>query len=256
MLRVLLNGIAEWLLRVLWTLGSLLLMRGNTETHREMADGFSRGCMWGVFFFPFFFIIIIVCIYVCVVTMEEGDMVHMHHNTCADIRRNKFWSYLYLFPSLCGLHGSNLGHLLCPACTFTQWAISQGQLFSLFLWQKRRKNWQKLLMEGRILFTSLCKGTVHRDEKGMAKRVTEALVEVSEPVGQAVSTVWAWIDVNPGIYHQLLSQRDGVFQFRDGSSFLRQASLEILSQAHLEAYLLGDSKTKMIMKMSCQGQPD
>lgn len=193
------------------------------------------------FFFPFFFIISIVCIYVCVVTVEEGDTVHMHHNTCVDIRRNKFRSYLYLFPSLCGFHGSNLGHQLCPACTFTQWAISQGRLFSLFPWQNRRKNWQKLLMEGRILFTSLCKGTVHRDEKGMAKRVAAAL-EVREPVGQAVSAVWAWIDVNPGIYLQLLSQRDGVFRFRDGSSVLRQASLDILSQAHLEAWLLDNSK--------------
>ena len=146
--------------------------------------------------FFLFIIISIVCIYVCVVTVEEGDTVYMHHNTCVDIRRNKFRSYLYPFPSLCRFHGSNLGHQLCPACTFTQWAISQGQLFSLFLWQKRGKNWQKLLMEGRILFTSLWKVTVHRDEKGMAKRVAAALVEVSEPVGQAVSIVWARIGVN------------------------------------------------------------
>lgn len=66
-------------------------------------------------------------------------------------------------------------------------------------------------MEGRILFTSPCTGTVHRDEKRMAKRVAAPLVEVREPVGQAVSTVWARIEVNPGIYLQLLSQRDGVF---------------------------------------------
>lgn len=77
--------------------------------------------LWAVcevgFFFLFF---IIVCICVCVVTVGEGNEVHMHHNTCVDVRRNKFWSYLYLFPSLCQFHGSNLGRQLCSACTFTQ----------------------------------------------------------------------------------------------------------------------------------------
>lgn len=109
---------------------------------------------------------------------------------------------------------------------------------------KKKKNWQKLLKEGRILSTSLCKGTVHHDEKGVAMRAAAALVETSKAVGQAVSVVWAQIAVNPGLslFLQFLSQRDGVFQFRDGSFILRQASLEILSQAHLEAYLLGDSK--------------
>lgn len=65
---------------------------------------------------------------------------------------------------------------------------------------KKKKKQQKLLKEGRIPSASLCKDTVHHDEKGMAMRAAAALVEARELVSQAVSAVWELIDVNPGSF--------------------------------------------------------
>lgn len=67
--------------------------------------------------------------------------------------------------------------------------------------KKEKKKQQKLLKEGRIPSASLCKDTVHHDEKGMAMRAAAALVEEArELVSQAVSAVWELIDVNPGSF--------------------------------------------------------
>lgn len=93
-----------------------------------------------------------------------------------------------------------LGSPSLPSMHFYPMSNFSRPIIFLVAVTKKKKNWQKLLKEGRILSASLCKGTVHHDEKGVAMRAAAALVEASKAVGQAVSAVWAQIAVNPGSY--------------------------------------------------------
>lgn len=146
MLRVLLNGIVKQLFRVCWTLGSLLTMRSDTETHSEKSIWLFQGQHIRFVFVFSLLLVLFACM--CVLWWWGSGVMWW----CVNIRRKKF----YLFPSLCGIHGSNLCHQHCPAYMFTQWTTSQGQLFLLLLllWKKNtdRSNLRK---EGFLLIHSV-----------------------------------------------------------------------------------------------------
>lgn len=108
---------------------------------------------------------------------------------------------------------------------------------------------------------SLCKDTVHHDEKGMAMRAAAALVEARELVSQAVSAVWELIDVNPGSFLSFSSfSVKGMVSSSSGMDLLSSGKpLQKYSHRHTQRPIpLGtlNKPSHLIMKMSCQGQPD